>query len=180
MHGGQLESRFFARKISEVEPIWLHFGPLMEGTCAHSPDIFGRLLILVTREIVDFRRNFGIFSCQNGPRYSCQNFIPDVPWGSPCRALKKLAPSPKIFFEIWGKLLWGWAAQAAVGVRGRPGTASGGRCRSPLPGAPSGDPTPITPSVEELVLPTPFVDFVVTPLARLGKHGFLDFKLGKV
>ena len=36
----------------------------------------------------------------------------------------------------------------------------GGPCRSPLPGAPSGDPTPITPSVEELVSPTPFVDFV--------------------
>jgi len=36
-----------------------------------------------------------------------------------------------------------------VGVRGQPGTASGGRCRSPLPGAPSGDPTPITPSVED-------------------------------
>ena len=56
--------------------------------------------------------------------------------------------------------------------------------RSAHPDAPHlarrGEPTPNTLSVEELVLPTPFVDFVVTPLARLGKHGFLDFKLGKV
>ena len=34
--------------------------------------------------------------------------------------------------------------------------------------------------VEELVLPTPFVDFVVTPLAWLEKHGFFPLKLGKV
>ena len=33
------------------------------------------------------------------------------------------------------------------GVRRRPGKALGGRCRSPLPRALSGDPTPITPSV---------------------------------
>ena len=38
-----------------------------------------------------------------------------------------------------------------MGVRRRPGTASGGPCRSPLPRAPSGDPTPITPSVEEFL-----------------------------
>ena len=66
MHGGQLESRFFARKISEVEPIWLHFGPLMEGMGAHSPDVFGFSNFLVTREIVDFRRNFGFFSAKMG------------------------------------------------------------------------------------------------------------------
>ena len=34
--------------------------------------------------------------------------------------------------------------------------------------------------MEELVLPTPFLVFLVTPLARLEKHGFFDFKLGKV
>ena len=50
--------------------------------------------------------------------------------------------------------------KAAVGVRRRPGTASGASADRPLPGAPSGDPTPITPSVEELVSPTPFLDFV--------------------
>jgi len=107
VHGGQLEIRFFARKISEVEPIGLHFGPLMEGICAHSPNIFGRLIIFVTREIVDFRRNFGIFSCQNGLRYSCQNFIPDVPWGSPYSALEKLAPTPKIFGKFGKNFLGG-------------------------------------------------------------------------
>jgi len=46
-----------------------------------------------------------------------------------------------------------------MGVRRRPGKALGAAADRPLPGAPSGDPTPITPSVEELVLPTPFLDF---------------------
>jgi len=121
VHGGQLEIRFFARKISEVEPIGLHFGPLMEGICAHSPNIFGRLIIFVTREIVDFRRNFGIFSCQNGLRYSCQNFIPDVPWG-PRIAHSKNWPQPLRFLGNLGKTFWGWAAQGAWGqnLRGCP------------------------------------------------------------
>ena len=66
--------------------------------------------------------------------------------------------------------------EAAVGVRGRPETASGGRCRSPLPGAPSGDPTPITQSVEELVLPTPFLDFPGNALGGAGKTRFFGHK----
>jgi len=106
VHGGQLESRFFARKISEVEPIWLHFGPLIEGIGAHSPDVFGYSKFLVTREIIDFRHNFGFFFCENGPRYSCRNFIPDGPWGSPYSAHKKLDPSPKIFEKL-GKNFFG-------------------------------------------------------------------------
>ena len=88
---------FLALKSPKVEPIRLHFGPLMEGGGAHSPDIFGFSNFLVTREIVDFRQNFGIFSCENGPRYSCQNFIPNGTWGFPFSALEKLAPSPKTF-----------------------------------------------------------------------------------
>jgi len=47
-----------------------------------------------------------------------------------------------------------------MAVRRRPGTASGASADCPLPRARAGDPTPITPSVEELVLPTPFLDFV--------------------
>ena len=37
-----------------------------------------------------------------------------------------------------------------MGVRRRPGTASGAAADSPLPGAPSGDPTPITQSVADV------------------------------
>jgi len=35
VHGGHLDIRFFPRKISEVEPIRVHFGPLIEGNIAH-------------------------------------------------------------------------------------------------------------------------------------------------
>jgi len=78
------KTRFFGHKYLTDQRRGLNFGPLMQGICAHSPDIFGRLLILVTREIVDFWRDFGIFSCQNGPRYSCQNFIPGGPFEISC------------------------------------------------------------------------------------------------
>jgi len=40
---------FFAPKMSEVEPIGLHFGPLMWGIGAHSHNFFGMWEILVTR-----------------------------------------------------------------------------------------------------------------------------------
>ena len=72
----------------------------MGGISAHSPDIFGFSNFLVTREIVDFRQNFGFLSCEKGPRYSCQNFIPDGPLGSPYSAHENLNPSPKIFEKL--------------------------------------------------------------------------------
>jgi len=122
VHGGQVESRFFARKISEVEPIWLHFGPLMEGTGAHSPDIFTASSFHVTREIVNYRQNFGIFSCENGPSYSCQNFIPDGPWRSPYSAHENLDPSLKIFEKFGKNFFGGGPPRGAWGqnLRGRP------------------------------------------------------------
>ena len=76
--------------------------------------------------------------------------------------------------------------EAAVGVRGRPGTASGGRCRSPLPGAPSGDPTPITPSVEEFLSRLRSQTFLLeTRIGSLsmggyGENGFLALKIPKL
>jgi len=116
------KTRFFGHKYLTDQRRALNFGPLMEGICAHSPDIFGRLLVLVTREIVDVRRNFGIFSCQNGPRYSCQNFIPEGPWGSPFSALENLDPSPKIFVKFGENFFGGGPPRGAWGqnLRGRP------------------------------------------------------------
>ena len=91
------ETRFFALKSRTVQRRGVYFGPLIGGMGAHSPDIFGMSEILVTRKKIDFRRNFGIFFRGSGPRYSCQNFIPDGPRGSPYSAIEKLAPTPKIF-----------------------------------------------------------------------------------
>jgi len=121
VHGGQLEIRFFARKISEVEPIGLHFGPLMGGLGPHSHNFFRLCKILVTRKKVDFRRNFRNFFCGSGPRYSCQNFIPDGPWESPFSALEKLAPTPKIFAKFGENFFGGGPPRGAWGqnIRGR-------------------------------------------------------------
>jgi len=44
-----------------------------------------------------------------------------------------------------------YCQEEAMGVRRRPGKASGAAADPPLPRAPSGDPTPITPSVEEFL-----------------------------
>ena len=115
MHGGQLEIRFFARKISEVEPIRLDFGPLMGGLGPHSHNFFGMCKILVTRQKIDFRRNFRIFFCRSGPRYSCRNFIPDGPWGSPYNALENLDPSPKIFEKLVKNFFGGRPPRGAWG-----------------------------------------------------------------
>ena len=122
MHGGQLESRFFGHKYLADQLRRLYFGPLMGGTGAHSPDIFTASSFHVTREIVDFRQNFGIFFCQNGPRYSCQNFIPNGPWGSPFSALEKLAQSPKIFAKFGENFFGGGPPRGAwcQNLRGRP------------------------------------------------------------
>jgi len=60
-----------------------------------------------------------------------------------------------------------------MAVRRRPGTASGGGADRPLPRACSGDPTPITRSVEELTTPSPILVFPLNALAQAGKVGFL-------
>ena len=67
---------FLALKSPKVEPIRLHFGPLMEGGGAHSPDIFGFSNFLVTREIVDFRQNFGIFFLRKWAKVQLPKFYP--------------------------------------------------------------------------------------------------------
>ena len=88
------------------------------GTLAHTLDIFLRLVLRLTREIDDYRRNFGIFFRGNGPRYSYQIFTTDDPWGSPYSALDILTLTPKNFEKLgknffggggprapWGKIL---------------------------------------------------------------------------
>ena len=56
--------------------------------------------------------------------------------------------------------------------------------RSAHPDAPHlarrGEPTPNTPSVEELVSPTPFLDFPGSPLAQAGKLGFFPKKISPI
>jgi len=100
------KTRFFGHKYLADQLSGVYFGPHKEGIGAHSPDIFtASCSFHVFREIVDFRQNFGIFSCENVPRYSCQNFIPGGPWGFPFSALEKLAPSPKIFAKFWENFL---------------------------------------------------------------------------
>jgi len=84
----QLENRFFARKISEVEPLGVYFVPLFGSIVA---TFFGMWEIFVTRG--------------SGPWYSCQNFIPGGPWSSPCNALENLPPPLR--FEKLGKSFWG-------------------------------------------------------------------------
>jgi len=115
VHGGQLNIRFFHRKISEVEPIRVHFGPLIGGMRAHSLLFFLNWNFHVTREIVFFPQNFVIFSCENGPRCSCQNFIPDGPWGSPYSALENLGFSPKIFEKLGKNFFGGGPPRGAWG-----------------------------------------------------------------
>jgi len=118
--GRKLE--FFALKFLADQRTRVYFGPLMEGIGAHSPDIFSLSNFLVTREIVDFRQNFGIFSCENGPRYSCRNSVPDGPWGSPFSALENLDPSLKIFEKIGKNFFGGGPPRGAWSrnLRGRP------------------------------------------------------------
>ena len=122
MHGGHLDIRFFPRKISEVKPIRVHFGPLIEGNLAHILVFFLNWNFCVTREIVDFWRNFGIFFRVSRPRYNCRNFIPDGLLGSPYSALEKQAPDPKIFGKFGKNFFGGGSPRGAWGqnLRGRP------------------------------------------------------------
>ena len=116
------KTRFFGHKYLADQLRRLYFGPLMGGKGAHSPDILTASSFHVTREIVDFRRNFVIFSCENGPRYSCQNFIPDGPWESPYSAHENLDPTHKIFEKLGKNFFGGGPPRGAWSrnLRGRP------------------------------------------------------------
>ena len=88
----------------------------MDGTGAHIRNFFEFGHSHVTRKIVDFRRNFGIFFLENGPRYSCQNFVPDDPWESTYNAFKNLELSPKIFEKL-GENVFGGGPPRRLGPK---------------------------------------------------------------
>ena len=73
------KTRFFAPNFLTDKRRGMYFGPLLGGTGAHILLFAIASGFRVTRVIVEFRRKFGIFFCKSGPRYSCQNFIPDGP-----------------------------------------------------------------------------------------------------
>jgi len=72
--------------------------------------------IRVTRQIDDFCQNFGFFLCENGPRYSYQNFTTYTPRGSTYNTIEILTLTPNNFEKL-GNLFWGWGPRAGrVGV----------------------------------------------------------------
>ena len=95
---GFLAPNFLTDKLPGV-----YFGPLLGGRGAHILLFAIASGFRVTREIVDFRRNFGIFFRRSRPRYNCRNFITDGPWGFPYSAFEKVDPTPKNFSDFWLK-----------------------------------------------------------------------------
>ena len=75
--GVTLAFGFWALKLIFNVAIRMIFGTIVGGTLPHRHENFRLWEIPLTREIFDFRRNFGIFLKKSGPRYSPQNFIPD-------------------------------------------------------------------------------------------------------
>jgi len=107
----------------------VNFGPLIGGILLCDVEFFGKQRFCLTREIVDFPRKFGIFSCGNGPRYRSQNFIPDGHCGSPSSALEKLAPIHNDFGKFGENFFGGGPPRGGWGrnLRGRPKNVNGDR-----------------------------------------------------
>jgi len=116
------KTRFFAPNFLTDKRPGMYFGPLLGGTGAHILLFAIASGFRVTRVIVEFRRKFGIFFCKSGPRYSCQNFIPHGPWGSPYSAGENLDPTPKIFEKFGENFFGGGPPRGAWGqnLRGNP------------------------------------------------------------
>ena len=70
----------------------MNFGPVIGGIPAHAVNFFSEQRFPVTRNKIDFPRNFEIRFPGSGPRYSYQIFFPDGPWASPYNERKNLAP----------------------------------------------------------------------------------------
>ena len=99
----------------------MNFGPLIGGTPAHAVNFFSEQRFLVTRNKIDFPRNFEILFPGSGPRYSCQIFFPDGPWASRYNERKNLAPTPENLAKMGVKFLGGGAISISWGqyCRGR-------------------------------------------------------------
>jgi len=106
MHWLRPGKSVFARNFLADQSLGVYFGRLLGGTRAHILLFAIASNFHATRVIVDFRRKFGIFFRGSGPRYSCRNFIPRGPWGSPYSACENLDPTHKIFEKL-GKTFLG-------------------------------------------------------------------------
>ena len=87
----------------------MNFGPLIGGTSAHTVNFFSEQRFPVTRNKIDFPRNFEILFPGSGPRYSYKNFFPDEPWVSLYNERKNLAPTPENLAKMGVKFLGGEA-----------------------------------------------------------------------
>jgi len=93
--GGHRLTRTFlqcSEKGCKRYPRGVNFGPLIGGNLAHVVKFFSEQWFPVTRNKIDFPRNFDILFPESGPRYSYQFFFPDGPWASPYNECKNLAP----------------------------------------------------------------------------------------
>jgi len=89
-------------------PKEVNFGPLIGGNLAHVVNFFCYDKFPVTRNKIDFPRNFEILLPGSRPRYSYKIFFPDGPWASPFNERKNLAPTRE-FGENGGQIFWGWS-----------------------------------------------------------------------
>ena len=111
MHGGQLEVRFLARKISEVEPIRVHFGLLIGGSTAHRLNHFFELKFSCNSKNRRFSLKFRNCFRKSVPRYSRQ-ILSLVGLGAPRITHSKIwTPALRFFLEIGEKLFWGPGAK---------------------------------------------------------------------
>jgi len=122
--GASIDAAYFfniRKKCSKRHPRGMNFGPLIGGTPAHAVNIFSEQRFPVTRNKIDFPRNFEILFLGSGPSYSYQNFFPDGPRASLYNERKNLAPTPENLAKMGVKFLGGGAISITWGqyCRGR-------------------------------------------------------------
>jgi len=96
-------------------PKEVNFGPLIGGNLAHVVNFFCHDKFPVTRNKIDFPRNFEILFPGSRPRYSYKFFFPDGPWASPYNERKNLAPTPENLAKMGVKFFGGGAISISWG-----------------------------------------------------------------
>jgi len=123
VHGGQVKIHFFARNFLTNKRPRVYFGPLLGGARAHILLFSFASNFRVTRQIVDFRRNFGFFSAEVG-RGTVAKILSLMGLGGPHIAHAKIWTPPLRFLRNLAKTFWGWVARGGGGwglnLRGRP------------------------------------------------------------
>jgi len=114
-HWGQRDFEFFGQKILAVQRTAVPLGSIIGGSTAHTLNFFEFTRLPVTREIDDFRQNFGFFFRRNGPSYSYQIFTTYDAWGSPYNAIKISTLTPKNFEKLGKNFLGGGGPRAPWG-----------------------------------------------------------------